>query len=166
MALPVIPILAIAALGVGALMLGRSKKTSLGGSFRVLSRAEAAAIGGGKATYVGPTGETVPAASPLLDTMIANMTAVGSQVSIVLQTPAIKVILAIAIVDSIAPGPVYDGHIAVAKEVDLKTKILTPLDGPPFVGAKVKLQPRDIIDVVPAKDLTMNSSLPQSTFST
>lgn len=165
MALPVIPILVIAALGVGALALGRSKKTSLGGSFRVLSRAEAAAMGGSKATYVGPSGETVAAASPALDPMIASMVAIGSQVSIILQTAAAPAIGAIAMIDSVAPGPVYDGHIVAAKEIDLKTKILTPL-GPPFVGAKVKLQPRDIIDVVPAKDLTMNAGIPQSTFST
>lgn len=172
MALPIIPILVVGSIGLGALLLGRAKKITGGGGvgpvtpsgyggYRVLSRAEAAAIGGSKMTYALPTGDSVSAADPAVDTMVTSMVAIGSQVSLVLKSSATgEIVLAIAMVDAVVPGPAYQGHLVAAKLFNLKTKAMTDIAGPLSGGTKVHFSPKDVVDVVPPKDLTMNAGLP------
>jgi len=179
MALPIVPILVIGALGVGALLLGRAKKITGGGGsgpvtpgewggYRVLSRAEAASISGGKATYITPSG-VVPAADPAVDTMVSSMAQVGGDAAIVLKPPAGgPLVLAIATIDTVIAGPAYQGHIHKAAFFYATTKKIEPVTAGPPLGGKVNFAPRDVVDVTPPRDLTLGAPPPgaEPTFGT
>jgi hypothetical protein len=176
MAFPIIPVLVVATIGAGAVLLGRAKKITGGGGsgpvtpgawggYRVLSRAEAAAIGGSKMTYITPKG-VVPAADPAVNTMVASMAQVGGNAALILKPPAGgPLVMAIATIDTVVKGPAYQGHIIKAAFFYQATKKIEPITAGPPLDGKVNFAPSDVIDVTPPADLTLGTP-PEPTFET
>jgi hypothetical protein len=165
MAIPVIPILLVSAVGLGALLLAKKSfgaSTSLpANAYKVLSRTEVAAMGlKGKVTYTDPsTGKTVPAGDPLFDAAMAKKTRVGSIVFLILKpsTPG-HVVGAATKVNQILPNPggpsgpsgaVYRGTIEEAMDFTTQVKAfeMHALSGP-LIGSSVGFTAKDIFDVM------------------